>query len=228
MNRWDKPRKAMILAAGRGERMRPLTDTTPKPLLKVGGKPIIHYHLESLARSGIHRLVINHSYLGADIEEHLGDGSRWGLSIQYSPEPVAALETGGGIHNALGLLGDGPFLVINGDVWTDYDLSQTGCPAGQLAHLILVDNPAHNPEGDFSLQNGIVSSDPGDLLTFSGLGVYRAGLFSDCEGGAFPLAPLLRTAAANGKVSGEQFHGRWIDVGTPQRLKELDDMLTRA
>jgi len=216
----------MILAAGRGERMRPLTDTTPKPLLKVGGKPIIHYHLESLARAGIRRLVINHSYLGGDIEEQLGYGNRWGLSIQYSPEPGAALETGGGIHNALSLLGDGPFLVINGDVWSDYDLAQTGCPTGKLAHLILVDNPAHNPEGDFSLQNGSISSDPGARLTFSGMGVYRAELFGGCEKGAFPLAPLLRAAAADGKVSGEQFHGKWFDVGTPLRLKELDDMLT--
>lgn len=216
----------MILAAGRGERMRPLTDTTPKPLLKVGGKPIIHYQIESLARAGIRRLVINHSYLGADIEKQLGDGGRWGVSIQYSPEPGTALETGGGIHNALGLLGEGPFLVINGDVWTDYDLARIGCPAGKLAHLILVDNPAHNREGDFSLQNGSISSDPGARLTFSGIGVYRAELFDDCEGGAFPLAPLLRTAAADGKVSGERFHGKWIDLGTPLRLKELDDMLT--
>jgi len=217
----------MILAAGRGERMRPLTDATPKPLLRVGGKPIIHYHLESLARAGIRRLVINHSYLGADIEKQLGDGGRWGVSIQYSPEPGTALETGGGIHNALGLLGEGPFLVINGDVWTDYDLARTGCPVGKLAHLILVDNPAHNPEGDFSLQNGSISSDPGARLTFSGIGVYRAELFDGCGAGAFPLGPLLRAAAADGKVSGEWFHGKWFDLGTPQRLKELDDMLTR-
>ena len=225
MNRWDKPEKAMILAAGRGERMRPLTDTTPKPLLKIGGKSIIHYHLESLARAGIRRLVVNHSYLGAEVEKHLGDGSRWGLSIQYSPEPGEAMGTGGGIRKALGLLGDGPFLVINGDVWTDYDFSRTGCPAGKLAHLILVDNPVHNPEGDFSLQNGMISSEPGGRLTFSGIGVYRAALFSECEEGAFPLGPLLRAAAAKGGVSGERFDGSWFDVGTPQRLKVVDDLL---
>ncbi len=226
MNRWDKPEKAMILAAGRGERMRPLTDTTPKPLLQVSGRPLIYYHLESLAHAGIRQLVVNHSYRGAEIEESLGDGDRWGLSIQYSPEQGAALETGGGIYKALGLLGEGPFLVINGDVWSDYDLAQAGCPEGKLAHLVLVDNPPHHPEGDFLLREGLVSNDPGARLTFSGIGVYRAAFFSGCEGGAFPLAPLLRTAAANGKVSGEQFHGRWFDVGTPLRLKELDDMLT--
>jgi MurNAc alpha-1-phosphate uridylyltransferase len=212
----------MILAAGRGERMRPLTDHTPKPLLEVGGKPLIQYHVEALARAGIADLVVNHAHLGEQIEAFLGNGSRWGLSITYSPEPPGALETGGGIFNALPQLGVDPFLVINGDIWSDCDLSSLSCPDGMLAHLILVENPPHNSSGDFHLQDGVVSNDEAERLTFSGIGVYSPELFSGCEAGIFPLAPLLREAAASGRVSGEQYHGSWIDVGTPQRLEELD------
>jgi MurNAc alpha-1-phosphate uridylyltransferase len=223
----DKPTHAMILAAGRGERMRPLTDHTPKPLLEVGGKPLIQYHVEALARAGIVELVINHAHLGEQIEAFLGNGSGWGVSISYSPEPPGALETGGGIFNALSLLGDAPFLVVNGDIWSDYDFSRIACPEDKFAHLVLVENPEHNPAGDFRLQDGAVSNDEVERLTFSGIGIYSPELFAGCEGGAFPLAPLLRKAAASGKVSGEQYRGGWMDVGTPRRLKELDGFLRR-
>ncbi|MCP3867257.1 MAG: nucleotidyltransferase family protein [Gammaproteobacteria bacterium] len=225
MIRVDKPKKAMILAAGRGARMRPLTDHTPKPLLEVGGKPLVHYHLEALALAGIRELVINHSYLGEMIESHLGDGTRWGLSIRYSPETGGALETGGGIFNALGMLGEGPFLVVNGDVWSDYDLTGAGCPVGKLAHLVLIDNPEHHPEGDFQLSDGQVGTGEGARLTFSGIGVYRPELFSGCHAGTFRMAPLLRAAADRDGISGEHHRGYWSDVGTPERLQELDRVL---
>jgi MurNAc alpha-1-phosphate uridylyltransferase len=194
-------------------------------LLEVGGKPLIQYHVEALARAGIVNLVVNHAHLGEQIEAFLGDGGRWGVSIVYSPEPPGALETGGGICNALPLLGDAPFLVVNGDIWCDYDFSGIACLEGGFAHLILVENPEHNLAGDFRLRDGQVSNDEEGRLTFSGIGIYSPRLFSDCHGGAFPLAPLLREAAAMGRVSGEQYRGGWIDVGTPQRLKELDSFL---
>ncbi len=216
----------MILAAGRGERMRPLTDRIPKPLLEVGGKPLVAWHLERLAAAGLRRVVINHAHLGEQIEERLGDGSEWGINIAYSPE-ATALETGGGIFNALALLGDGPFLVVNGDIWCDVDFSGLDrVRQGDLAHLVLVDNPAHHPEGDFCLHAGRVSGAGGARLTYSGIGVYRAALFADCTPGAFPLAPLLRAAMADGRVSGMHHRGQWLDVGTPQRLAELDRQLT--
>jgi MurNAc alpha-1-phosphate uridylyltransferase len=222
-----KPAYAMILAAGRGERMRPLTDHTPKPLLEVGGKPLIQYHVEALARAGIVNLIVNHAHLGEQIETFLGDGNRWGVSIVYSPEPPGALETGGGICNALELLGEAPFLVVNGDIWCDYDFSHVRCSGDKLAHLVLVKNPHHNPLGDFRLQDGVISNAESGRLTFSGIGVYSPELFASCGGGAFPLAPLLRKAADDGLVSGEHYRGGWIDVGTPQRLKELDGFLRR-
>ncbi|QFY91085.1 nucleotidyltransferase family protein [Magnetovirga frankeli] len=222
--------KAMILAAGRGERMRPLTDHCPKPLLPVAGKPLIQYHIERLAEAGFDQLVINHAHLGEQIERHLGDGGRWGLSIRYSPE-APALETGGGIFRALPLLGSGPFLVINGDVWTDLDLARLHRlqPQG-LAHLILVPNPPHHPTGDFYLQQGQVRDTDtetagAERLTFSGIGLYRAQLFAGCADGPFPLAPLLRRAMARGQVSGERHAGCWMDIGTPQRLNELEAQL---
>ena len=220
--------KAMILAAGRGERMRPLTDHTPKPLLVAGGKPLIVHHLERLARTGFRDLVINHAHLGDRIEAALGDGSRWGVRITYSPE-VTALETGGGIFRALPLLGPGPFLVVNGDVWTDLDFCRLALPPGNLAHLILIDNPPHHPQGDFHLADGQVraaSSLPDQpRLTFSGIGVYHPDLFQGCHPGAFPLAPLLRTAMAGERVTGEHYHGLWLDIGTPERLSDLDTLL---
>ena len=218
--------KAMILAAGRGERMRPLTDHTPKPLLLVAGKPLIVHHIERLARAGFRELVINHAHLGEQIEAALGDGSQWGLCIRYSAESEA-LETGGGIHKALPLLGDGPFLVLNGDVWCDIDFGGLRLAAEDLAHLVLVDNPAHHPKGDFVLDHGRVSSHGDGRLTFSGIGAYRAELFHGCEPGAFPLAPLLRRTMDAGRVSGSHHHGAWWDIGTPQRLAELDRKLGR-
>ncbi len=273
-----KAMKAMILAAGRGERMRPLTDHTPKPLLAAGGKPLIVHHLERLARAGFRDLVINHAHLGERIAAALGDGSRWGVRIAYSPEGTA-LETGGGIFRALPLLGPEPFLVVNGDVWTDLDFAPLALPAGRLAHLILVDNPPHHPRGDFRLARGLVRAEPplvtqpqhadgrpasppppglteaplhrqghrgppatspaahdgglahdlqlesGRRLTFSGIGIYHPDLFRDCQPGAFPLAPLLRAAMAQARVTGEHYSGLWLDIGTPQRLADLDALL---
>jgi N-acetyl-alpha-D-muramate 1-phosphate uridylyltransferase len=226
--------KAMILAAGRGERMRPLTDHTPKPLLPVGGKPLIVWHLERLARAGMRAVVINHAHLGDQIEAALGDGACWGLVIAYSPEPEGALETAGGIANALPLLGyEEPFLVINGDTWCDWNVAQAmQLPApDDLAHLVMVPNPPQHPRGDFVL-NGrdvgaeieAVGREPGaQVRTFSGIGIYRPQLFAGIERGrSAKLAPLLRAAMAEGSVTGELHPGRWEDVGTPQRLAALD------
>jgi MurNAc alpha-1-phosphate uridylyltransferase len=215
---------AIILAAGRGERMRPLTDHTPKPLLMAGGKPLIVYHVERLAAAGLRNIVINHAHLGHRIEAALGDGSRWGATIRYSREGTA-LETGGGIFKALPLLAPGPFVVVNGDIWTDLDFAQLRLGDGLLAHLVLVDNPGHNPQGDFALDNGRLSATGYPRYTFSGIGVYHPDLFRDCSLGAFPLAPLLRTAMQRGLVSGEHHAGRWLDIGTPERLQALDQML---
>jgi MurNAc alpha-1-phosphate uridylyltransferase len=218
--------KAMILAAGRGERMRPLTDHTPKPLLLVGGKPLIVWHLERLAQAGFKEVVINHAHLGAQIEKALGNGSAWGLSIEYSPESTA-LETAGGIANALHLLGDAPFLVINGDVFTEIDFGALQLAAPYLAHLVLVDNPSQHPQGDFALHAGKVSGEGDHQLTFSGLGVYHPRLFAELERGqAAKLAPLLRSAMAKGLVTGEHYQGVWHDIGTPARLALLDQALS--
>lgn len=211
--------------------MRPLTDRMPKPLLPVGGKPLIVWHLERLARAGLHEVVINHAHLGAQIEDALGDGARWGLSITYSPEPEGALETAGGIANALPLLGrEQPFLVINGDIHCDWDVAQaaTVLNAGNLAHLVLVPNPPQHPQGDFSLRGREVDADAttgggARSCTFSGIGVYRPQVFASIRRGQpAKLAPLLRAAMAEQRVSGELHVGRWVDVGTPQRLAELD------
>ena len=216
--------KAMILAAGRGERMRPLTDRVPKPLLRAGGKPLIEYHVEALAAAGIRDLVINHAHLGEQVEAALGDGGRWGVRIRYSPEE-AALETGGGIFRALPLLGKDPFWVVNGDIWCNYGFSGATLGKERLAHLVLVDNPAHNSAGDFALSGGRVANMGVARFTFSGIGLYCPELFDGCEAGAFPLAPLLRAACDRGQVSGEHFSGHWTDVGTHQRLQELDQLL---
>jgi MurNAc alpha-1-phosphate uridylyltransferase len=217
--------KAMILAAGRGERMRPLTDHTPKPLLMVAGRPLIGHQILRLARAGFEDIVINHAHLGGQIEETLGDGRQFGVRLHYSPEPAGALETGGGIFRALALLGPDPFLVVNGDIWTDYDFADlAGKPAG-LAHLVLVNNPSHHPDGDFALQDHRVRNDGKLRFTFSGIGVYTAALFADCRPGSFPLAPLLRAAADRDLVSGEHYLGRWLDVGTPERLQQLQTWL---
>ncbi|MEG3191795.1 N-acetylmuramate alpha-1-phosphate uridylyltransferase MurU [Lysobacter sp. D1-1-M9] len=231
--------KALILAAGLGERMRPLTERTPKPLLEAGGKPLIVWHLEKLAAIGVREAVINTSWLADRFPQILGDGERWGLRLQYSYEGPAPLETGGGMLNALPLLGEAPFIAVNGDIWTDYPFARLPDePAGQ-AHLVLVDNPAHHPGGDFVLAaDGAVHDTPGDhRLTFAGIGVYRPSLLQrwreiigDTPGAAavpprFGLAPLLRAAMAGGAVSGEHHRGHWTDVGTPQRLAQLDAKL---
>ena len=218
--------KAMILAAGKGERLRPLTLHTPKPLVRVGGVPLIEYHLRALAAAGFTEIVINHAWLGQQIEDHLGDGSRFGVSISYSPEGEP-LETGGGIFKALALLGDGPFAVVNGDIWTDYDFAALRQPLSGLAHLVLVGNPEHHASGDFSLDAGRVQDGvPGaDTLTYSGIAVLDPGLFQGCTAGAFKLAPLLRKAMAAGQVTGEQLQGHWVDVGTHERLAEVESLI---
>jgi len=210
--------KAMILAAGRGERMRPLTDSCPKPLLKVAGKALIEHHIIALANAGFTELVINHAYLGQQIESFLGDGSRYGVSIQYSAEEQA-LETGGGIYQALDLLGDSPFVLVNGDVWCDYDFNKIPKSIDGLVHLVMIDNPKHNPSGDFCYSEGRLLEDKGNKLTYSGIGVYHPKLFSSCQPGKFPLAPLLRSAIKNQQVSAEHYTGFWMDIGTPERLE---------
>lgn len=218
--------KAMILAAGRGERMRPLTDHTPKPLLPVAGRPLIEYHLHALADAGYEEVVINLSHLADQVEQALGNGGRFGLSIRYCHEGHPPLETGGGILHALPWLGEQPFVVVNGDVWTDFPFASLKRELSGLAHLVLVDNPAHHARGDFHLDGERVRADGiGRALTFSGIGLYSPRLFADCRGGRFPLAPLLREAMALGAVSGEHYPGGWVDVGTPERLAWLDRRL---
>lgn len=221
--------KAMILAAGRGERMRPLTDHTPKPLLPVAGKPLIVHHLEALRAAGITELVVNIGHLGERLPGALGDGRDWGVRIAWSPEPPEALETGGGILRALPLLGPEPFLVINGDVWTDYPLAHLPVAPAGLAHLVLVTNPSHHPHGDFALAaDGRVEPSGSARLTFGGLSVLRPELFAGCAPGRFPLGPLLRRAMAAGRVTGEHYRGAWRDIGTPQRLAELERELRES
>jgi MurNAc alpha-1-phosphate uridylyltransferase len=224
--------KAMILAAGRGERMRPLTDRTPKPLLAAGGKPLIVWHIENLARAGFRELVINHAHLGHLIEAALGDGSRFGVHIRYSPE-AEALETAGGIANALPLLGNGPFAVVNGDIFCAYDFSRLRTKLGGrpdlAAHLVLVDNPGHHPGGDFGLKGDMVSEGGEPMFTFTGIAVYRPEMFAGIVPGAkAKLAPLLREQIALGRVGGEHYRGFWMDVGTPERLRQLDERLSGA
>ena len=247
--------RAMILAAGRGERMRPLTDTTPKPLLKVGGKPLIVWHLERLAAAGFTEIVINHAHLGEQIEATLGNGGNWGLSIAYSPEKVA-LETAGGIANALHLLTENglkndPFLVVNGDTYTDFNFvslvprpqAGKGLEKGaafpnnlahliladfKLVHLILVNNPPQHLNGDFAIENGVLKKDSFKMLTFSGIGVYHPDLFADIvKGQPAKLAPLLRKAIDDNAATAQYYLGVWHDIGTPERLNHLDEYLLK-
>lgn len=229
------PLPCFLLAAGRGERMRPLTDSTPKPLLTIQNKSLLAWHLEAIAKSGIQNVVINHAWLGKQIEESLGDGHQFGLSIQYSPE-ATALETAGGIRKALGLLHpDDYFLAINGDVFTpNFNINQLiekasklrTHPTQPLAHLLMVPNPTQHPNGDFFLKDSMVTEHPStgaEKLTFSGIGIYHKDLFRDVEPGASAkLAPLLRKVMEQNKVSGEKYTGPWHDVGTPERLQELN------
>jgi MurNAc alpha-1-phosphate uridylyltransferase len=236
--------RAMILAAGRGERMRPLTDARPKPLLEVGGRPLIEWHLQSLARAGFRDIVINLSWLGSQISAHLGDGARCGVSIRYSEEGPEPLETGGGIFRALRWLGPDPFVVVNGDVWTDYRYERLPqLDAAALAALVLVPNPPQHPRGDFvarpraTVATGEAGWDipPDDAgaaappaaprRTFSGIGVYRPEFFAGCSDGRFPLLPLLRRAAASSQLRAELYDGEWHDIGTPERLRALDERL---
>jgi MurNAc alpha-1-phosphate uridylyltransferase len=215
----------MLLAAGRGERMRPLTDEIPKPLLTIGGKPLIVHLVEALVAEGFRELVINHAWHGAMIEQRLGDGQEFGANIEYSAEGAQALETGGGIRRALPLLGSDPFVAVNADIWTDFPFGSLPDALDSLAHVILVDNPAHHPDGDFVLAGTRVRNGEGRRLTFSGIGVYRPELFAELSDGCFPLAPILFDACDEGRLSGVHYTGEWWDVGTPERLELLDRRL---
>ncbi len=214
--------RAMILAAGRGERMRPLTDKLPKPLLSVQGRSLLEYHLIALAKAGVEQVVINHAWLGGKIEAAIGDGKQYGLRVYYSAEPSGGLETGGGILKALPLLGDVPFIVVNGDVWCDYPFSRLPKQLTGLVHLVMVNNPSHNVEGDFFLNDGQIVQQGDMTLTYSGIAVFHPHFFVNCEPGKFPLAPLFRRCIASGEMSGEYYEGEWCDVGTPERLKKLN------
>jgi N-acetyl-alpha-D-muramate 1-phosphate uridylyltransferase len=218
----------MILAAGRGERMRPLTDHTPKPLLEVGGKSLIVWHLEELKRAGFKEVIINHAYLGNQIEEALGDGSDWGLNILYSPENTA-LETAGGIANALALIGEDPFLLVNGDIFTQFNLSSLTLKNNNLAHLVMVTNPSWHPNGDFVLREGYLVPGQGNRLTYSGVGVYHPKMFRHIPPGTVAkLAPLIQLAIEKGLVSAEHYQGIWSDIGTPERLAQMNEALFRT
>ncbi len=217
--------RVMLLAAGRGERMRPLTDEIPKPLLTIGGKPLIVHLVEALVAEGFRELVINHAWHGAMIEQRLGDGQEFGANIEYSAEGANALETGGGIRRALPLLGSDPFVAVNADIWTDFPFGSLPDALDSLAHVILVDNPAHHPDGDFVLAGTRVRNGEGRRLTFSGIGVYRPELFAELSDGCFPLAPILFDACDEGRLSGVHYTGEWWDVGTPERLELLDRRL---
>lgn len=212
----------MILAAGRGERLRPLTDSTPKPLLRVHGRPLIERHVLGLARAGVRRIVINLSWLGAQIREYLGEGERYGVTFTYSEEPPRALETGGGIFRALPHLAPGPFAVINGDVYTDFPFETLALAPDRDAHLVLVPNPPQHPQGDFGLERGLALAGAGKRHTFSGIAVYRSAFFAGCVDGVFPLLPLLQRCMAAGRCSAQLYAGEWQDVGTLQRLQALN------
>jgi MurNAc alpha-1-phosphate uridylyltransferase len=213
--------RAMILAAGRGKRLRPLTDELPKPLVEINGRPLIEFHLEALAGAGFREVVINQGHLGDLLPEALGDGGRWGINIHWSDEQPEALETGGGIFKALPMLGPAPFLVVNGDVWADYPFARLRAVKCDWAHLVMVPNPAHNPAGDFSITGARVRGQGLQKMTFSGIGVYHPRLFDGCSPGKFSVVPLLRSAMENHLVTGEVFQGSWDDIGTPERLENL-------
>ncbi|HAS15322.1 MAG TPA: mannose-1-phosphate guanylyltransferase [Idiomarina abyssalis] len=221
--------RAMILAAGRGSRMRPLTDNQPKPLLPIAGKPLLAYHLEKLAQAGVNEVVINHAWHGEQIENFVGDGSRWGLQVSFSAEPEGGLETAGGIIKALPLLGDEPFWVINGDIWTDWDYRDlpTQLEKEQLAHLIMVKNPAHHPEGDFALENGLLVNDGSERKTFSGIGLYRKELLEPYPQGKQPLKTFFDRAINQSRLAASYWDGHWTDVGTPERLHQLNQQLEK-
>ena len=220
--------KVMILAAGRGQRMRELTERCPKPLLKIKGVSLVEHHIQALKKQGFSEFVINIAYLGEQIKQALGSGEQWGVSIEYSDEAGSALETGGGIFKALPLLGDKHFLVVNADVWTDFSYASLRKQITSNIHLVLVNNPTHNLGGDFQLQRDRVVTQGGESLTYSGVGVFHPSVFSAETGGVFPLAPLIRQQIANAEVSGQLHNGVWVDVGTPERLAFLESqMLTQ-
>jgi len=215
--------RAMILAAGRGERMKPLSDVTPKPLLKVKGLPLIEWHIKNLKKSGFDEIVVNIAHLGEKIQEYLEDGSRWGVKIYYSDEREdGALESAGGIRKALHFFDD-TFLVVNGDVFCDYVFDSEFSLDGKLAHLILVENPQHNKDGDFGVRDNLALNSDVKMYTFSGIGYYSVDMFKDLEIKKAPLAPLLRDAISKKGVSAEVFTKMWHDIGTPKRLKEIND-----
>ena len=218
----ERPRAAMILAAGRGERLRPMTDTTPKPLLRVRGQPLIERHVMGLARAGVERIVINLAWLGSQISEYLGDGARYGVAIVYSEEQPRALDTGGGIFRALPHLGSAPFTVVNGDLYTDFPLETLRLAADCDAHLVLVPNPPWHPRGDFGLEQGLALDGAASRYTFSGIGVYRSAFFKGCLDGVFPLQPLLLRSMAAKRCSAELFIGPWENVGTAEQLQALN------
>ena len=213
---------AMILAAGRGERLRPLTESTPKALVEVRGRSLLERHLDKLQSSGIETVVINLGWLGEKIAEKIGSGRAYGLKVIYSPEGDDILETGGGIHRALPLLGSEPFLVVNADIYTDMPLPPASLAEEDMGHLVLVPRPPHRQQGDFDLHKGRIADTSSGTYTFSGVAVYRPEFFADCEPGRFPLAPMLRAAARAGQLAGSLYEGLWADVGTPQRLDELN------
>ncbi|MBT8098856.1 MAG: nucleotidyltransferase family protein [Gammaproteobacteria bacterium] len=214
---------AMLLAAGRGERLRPLTETTPKALVEVNGESLLERHLHALQRDGVHTVVINLGWLGEQIAERVGSGADYGLRVIYSPEGDDILETGGGIHRALAMLGNDPFLVVNADIHTDMRFDLPALADTTLGHLVLVETPAHKPAGDFDLVDNRVQNGNSPTYTFSGVACYRRELFDDCQPGRFPLAPLLREAADAGRLAGSLFNGHWADVGTPERLRQLQE-----
>jgi MurNAc alpha-1-phosphate uridylyltransferase len=219
--------RALIFAAGRGERMRPLTERTPKPMLRAGGRMLIEYHLDALARAGVREVVINTAHLAECFAPALGDGARYGLRITYSYEGTEPLETGGGMRHALPHLGGAPFVAVNGDIWTDFDFAQLPSEPAGLAHLVLVDNPAHHPRGDFHLDaHGLVQEHGEPRLTYTGIGVNRPELVAAHATGTFKLAPLLYAAARVGRLTAQYHAGAWTDVGTPERLTELDRRLS--
>ncbi|WP_404397449.1 N-acetylmuramate alpha-1-phosphate uridylyltransferase MurU [Idiomarina loihiensis] len=224
--------RAMILAAGRGSRMRPLTDNQPKPLLPVAGKPLLGYHLEKLANAGVNEVVINHAWHGEQIEDFVGDGSQWGLQVSFSKEPEGGLETAGGIIKALPLLGDAPFWVINGDIWTDWDFSDlpTRLDEEQLGHLVMVDNPVHHQDGDFVIEHGVLVNEIREgqqTKTFSGVGLYRKELLAPYPEGKQPLKPFFDRAIDKKQLAASHLGGFWTDVGTPERLHQLNQRLEK-
>ncbi len=220
--------KCMLLAAGLGERLRPITDTIPKPLVEIAGKPLIEYHLENLANAGYKEIVINLSHLGQLIEQHLGNGSRFGLSIEYSWEREKPLETAGGIIQALPLLGEKPFLVMNADIWCNHSLSFAKLSNEKLAHLVLVNNPEHNPKGDFAYEFGKIYNSGENYLTFSGIGIYRPELFNNLSTGKLALAPILRKKIDQQHVTAEYFTGDWFDIGTKERLLQAANFIAKT